>query len=126
MYGYSEKTICIVQFSGKKDNWWSKQFLALNRKKKYMEVLTGKTTVPAAATLIDVTATGGVEKQKARDNNKTAYHDLVQSNPNQIAFNIIDNATTTDLPNGDAALVWNESKSATNIVDCCINSVSPD
>ena len=108
MSGYSKKTIRIVQFSGKKDDWqmWSKQFLALSGKKKYKEVLTSKTTVPAAATSIDVTATGGVEKQKDCDDNKTAYHNLVLSNPNKIAFNIINNATTTDLPNGDAALDW--------------------
>ena len=79
--------------------------------------------VPAAATTIDASATGGVEKQKDCDNNETAYHDLVLSNPKKITFNIINNAKTTDLTNGDAALAWRnlsakyESKSAMNIVE---------
>ena len=102
---------------------WSKQFLALSKEKKYKEVLTGKISVPTAETMINASATGGAEKQKACDDNELAYHNLVLSNPNEIAFNIIGNTTTTDLSNGDAALAWRnllakyESKSATNIVE---------
>ena len=58
MSGYSEKTIRIVQFSGKKTDWrmWSKQFLAMSGKKGYKEVLTGKVTVPAATETPDAIA----------------------------------------------------------------------
>ena len=102
---------------------WSKKFLALSGRKKYKDLLTGITTTPPAADAIDVSQTGGPEKQKAQDENEMAYHNLVLANPNKVAFNIINNATTTDLPDGDAALAWKrlsgkyESKSATNVVD---------
>ena len=125
MSGYNEKTIRIVQFSGKKNDWrmWSKQFLALSGRKKYKDLLTGVTTAPPADEAIDESKTKGVAKQKARNDNEMAYHDLVLANPDKVAFNIVNNATTTDLPDGDAALAWKrlsgkyESKSATNVVD---------
>ena len=71
-----------------------------------------------------------VAMQKARNDNEMAYHDLVLANPDKVAFNIIDNATTTDFPDGDAALAWKrlsgkyKSKSATNVVDLVQNSVN--
>ena len=67
MSGYNEKTIRIVQFSGKKNDWrmWSKQFLALSGQKKYKDLLTGVTTTPPAAEAIDKLKTKGVAKQKA-------------------------------------------------------------
>ena len=53
MSGYSEKTIHIAQFFGKKLDWqmWSKQFLVISGRKQYKDVLTGKTAVPAATTV---------------------------------------------------------------------------
>ena len=49
--GYSEKTIRIVQFSGKRSDWrmWSKQFLAISAKKRYKDVILGTATVPPEA-----------------------------------------------------------------------------
>ena len=83
---------------------WSKQFLALSGRKKYKDLLTGVTTAPPAAEAIDESKTKGIAKQKARNDNEMAYHDLVLANPDQVAFNIINNAITTDLPDGGAAL----------------------
>ena len=59
---------------------------------------------------------------KAREDNKNAYHHLILSNTNKIAFNIINKEITTDLPDGDASLAWKRlsakynSKSLTVVV----------
>ena len=123
--GYTEKTIHLVQFSGKNLDWqmWNKKILAMSGKKGYKEVLTGKVTVPAATETPDASTTDGKKQLKARTDNESAYHDLILSNPDRIAFNIVNKATTTDLPDGDAALAWAnlstkyDSKSATTVAN---------
>ena len=123
--GYTEKTIRLVQFSGKKLDWrmWRKQFLAMSGKKGYKDVLTGKVIAPPASATLDVSTADGKKELKAREDNESAYHDLILSNPDRIAFNIVDKATTTDLLDGDAALVWErlsrkyDSKLATTVAN---------
>ena len=106
--GYSEKTIRIVQFSGKRTDWrmWSKQFLAVSTKKKYKGLLLGTTAVPKESDVLDETDDTKRPLIKAREANESAYGDLILSNPQQVAFNIVDKAVSTDLPNGDARLAW--------------------
>ena len=92
MVGNNKRTIQIVQFSGKRLDWrmWSKQFLAMSGKKKYKDVLTGKTAVPVATAVINLTNDPGKAELKAREDNEAAYHDLILANPNKVAFNLID------------------------------------
>ena len=43
-----EKTIRVISFSGKKSEWpiWEEKFLARAARKKYKDVLLGKTEIP--------------------------------------------------------------------------------
>ena len=108
MPDYNEKTIHIVQFSGKKSDWqmWSKQFLAMSAKKNYKNVLIGKTTILVASDVIDTSNNAERAKLKAREDNDKSYHNLILSNTNKVAFNIINKAIRTDLPGVDASLAW--------------------
>ena len=97
----------------------------MSAKKKYKNVLTGKTTIPAAFDVIDISDNPVKVKLKAREDNKNAYHNLILSNTNKITFNIMDKAITTDLTDGDASLAWKilsdkyNSKSLTVVVVLC-------
>ena len=106
--GYSEKTIGIVQFSGKHSDWrmWLKQFLAVSCKKKYKDILLGTTTVPKESETLDESDDTNKAKIKAQEANKSTYGHLILANPHQVAFNILDKAVSADLPNGDARLAW--------------------
>ena len=108
MSNLSEKSIRVVTFSGKKKDWrmWSRQFLAIAGKREYKDVLTGKMKVPAKTDVLDPTKDADKKKLKARKANDSAYHDLVLANQTAVAFNLIDNAVSTDLPDGDAAKAW--------------------
>ena len=101
---------------------WSKQFLAMSAKKNYKNVLIEKTTIPAASDVIDTSNNAEKAKLKAREDNNNAYHNLILSNTNKVASNIMDKVITTDLPDGDAFLAWKilssncNSKSSTVVV----------
>ena len=104
----NEKSIRIVQFSGKKKDWrmWRKQFLAVSGKREYKDVLTGIVKVPKASDILDPSKDDDKKKIQARKANDMAYHDLILANEQPVAFNIVDKAVTIDLPNGDAAKAW--------------------
>ena len=110
MSGYNEKSIRIVQYSGKKDDWrmWHRQFLAMAGKKKCKEVLLGTVTVPKASDTLNETTDS--EKIKAREANENAYHNLILANAHQVAFNLVDQAVSDELPDGDAKLAWDRLK----------------
>ena len=95
----------------------------MSGKKKYKEVITGRTAVPNASSILDISTDAGKAQLKAREHNESAYHDLILANPNKVALNLIDKAVTTELPDGDAALAWTklsskyDSKSSTKVVE---------
>lgn len=72
----------------------------------YKNVLTGKTPVPAANKVLDVTKADKKFEMVARKANDNAYHDLILANQEAVPFNIIDKATTKNLPNKDSAAAW--------------------
>ena len=106
----NEKSIRVIQFSGKKKDWrmWQKQFLAISSKREYKDILTGKTPVPPHNESIDISTGEGKTKMKARKANDHAYHDLILANEQPVPFNIVDKAVTADLPDGDAAKAWKD------------------
>ena len=63
-----EKSIRALTFSGKDEDWdmWSKKFLAMAQRKKYKNVLTGKTNIPKE----DATLTDEDEKKAGRRTKK--------------------------------------------------------
>ena len=86
------KTIRIIPFSGKEEDWnrWSKTFLATATVKGYKDVL-----IPIDA---DVDA--------ELEDNVLAYNDLILSCQEDISFGIIDESVSETFPDGDARLAW--------------------
>ena len=74
VHDQKEKSIGVLTFSWKDEDWdmWSKKFLAMAQRKKYKDVLTGKTTIPKE----DATLTND-NKKEARAANEKAYSNLI-------------------------------------------------
>ena len=86
------KTIRVIPFSGKSEDWnrWSKTFLATATVKGYREVLK-----PSDPT-----------KKANPELNVQVYNDLILSCQEDITFGIVDESISTDYPDGDARLAW--------------------
>ena len=86
------KTIRIIPFSGKEEDWnrWSKTFIATATVKGYKDVL-----VP-----IDP------ETDAELSDNILAYNDLILSCQEDISFGIIDESVSETFPDGDARAAW--------------------
>ena len=86
------KTIRIIPFSGKEEDWnrWSKTFMATATVKGYKDVLL-PIDPDTPAELAD---------------NILAYNDLILSCQEDISFGIIDESVSTTYPNGDARVAW--------------------
>ena len=113
-----EKSIRIIEFMGKKADWriWSRKFLARANRKGYKDVIVGKEYIP---TLSEYNEAVALESQTedsestiaAYKNNELAYEDLLlsisgDSKTGKIAFNLVDNCTTHDSPDGNSKLAW--------------------
>ena len=137
----TEKSYCILPFSGKHDDWrmWSRKFLARAKMKKYKDVLTGLEEVPMFDEEIDSATKVGKIKSLARSANDTAYNDLLLSCSDEVSFGAVDEALTSKLPDGDAAKAWNnlvakfEPKTSASLVQlkkefnvCTLLSVDKD
>ena len=98
-----EKSIHVLPFDGNEDNWrmWSRQFLARAHKKGYKQVLLGKEVPPA-----EDDPTNDKKELETRKANNDAYTDLILSMSDDVPFAAVDEATTSDLPSGDAGLAW--------------------
>ena len=96
-----EKSIRIISFSGKRNDWrvWSRKFLAVAEKRGYKKVLTGTTTITSSST--------DEEKQLGIN----AYNDLLLSMSESISFGLVDESTSATCPDGDAAKAWKKLKS---------------
>ena len=107
-----EKTIRIIPFSGKEDDWrmWSRKFLARARVQEYKDILTGTKKAPAAGTTIDESTTVGKEQKKLQLANEKAYNDLLLSCEEEVSFGAVDEAISTSFPDGDAHQAWNNLK----------------
>jgi hypothetical protein len=103
-----EKTIKIVQFSGKQEDWrkWSRKFLARATMKKYKGVLLGTTIVPAESDVLDLRTNEGKAAKAARDANEIGYNELLLCSDDDVVFATVDSACTADLPSGSARLAW--------------------
>ena len=86
------KTIRIIPFSGKEEDWnrWSKTFLATATVKGYKDVL-----IPIDA-----------DEDAEIEDNVLAYNDLILSCQEDISFGIIDESVSESFPDGDARLAW--------------------
>lgn len=113
-----EKSLRIIEFSGKKSDWkvWSRKFTARGNRKGYKSILEGKDTIPTLtqyeSALAKDTPTpidkGYIKKWRL---NELAYEDLLlsingQTKMGKVAFNLVDNCTTDEQPDGNCKLAW--------------------
>ena len=91
-----EKSIRIVTFSGKRNDWrqWSKKFLAVAERKEYRLILEKDSD------MIEKTAE---EKKKM---NSLAYNDLLLSMTDDVSFGLVDESSSVVYPEGDAHMAW--------------------
>ena len=92
----SEKSIRIVTFTGKRNDWrqWSKKFLAVAEKREYRSILE------TDADKLDIK----VDQKKKM--NSLAYNDLLLAMTEDVSFGLVDEATSTTYPEGDARTAW--------------------
>jgi gag-polypeptide of LTR copia-type/Zinc knuckle len=102
----TETTIRIISFSGKQDDWrmWSRRFLAFADARGFYDALTTDICVPKDSELLDPIK--DKDKYTARKQNKSAYSALMLACTDKASFGAIDEARTTDNPNGMAKLAW--------------------
>ncbi len=114
----NEKSIRVISFSGKKSDWrvWSRKFLARANRLGYKDLLEGKVEVPKeseydAAKI--TTSPNDDEKYLVEcwKLNERAFEDILlsidgQTKSGRVAFNLVDNCTTTDQPDGNCKLAW--------------------
>ena len=94
-----EQTLRYLPFKGKQDEWtmWSAKFMSQARKKKYINILTGKKKV----TFKDEENKTNEERALEKLNDE-AYDNLIMSMDNKIAFNKVSQAKTSTLSEGCA------------------------
>ena len=104
------KAICVIVFKGNKDDYrvWSKRFLSAATARGYREILTGKKIkIPKRTKLLMDT---DKEEMRLRKANNCAYCDLVLACQGDIGLDLVDEAVTANLPEGDANFGLEEAK----------------
>ena len=91
-----EKSIRIIPFSGKRNDWrvWSRKFLAVAEKRGYKKVLTKS---------LELTSNSTDEEKQLGVN---AYNDLLLAMNESISFGLVDESKSAVCPDGDAAKAW--------------------
>ena len=109
----NEKTIRVLPFNGKKENWsvWEEKFLARAKRKGYKKVLLGKETAPKDSETIDERTDAGKEKKRLKDANELGFEELIlsidgKSKAGKVAFALVKGCKSVDYPDGEAALAW--------------------
>jgi gag-polypeptide of LTR copia-type len=107
-----EKSSRVLAFDGRHESFkmWSRKFIlrADTEYKDYQGVLLGTTTVPKESDVLDESVAAEAVLIKARKANKLALNDLIQSMTEEISFSLVDEAVTTNLPNGCAKTAWDK------------------
>ena len=111
----NEKTIKVIEFSGKKKDWdfWEEKFIARASRRGYKEVLTCKPTeIPKDSEVLDPTKAADKEKIKKKKLNSLAFEELflsidISESAGKVAFRIVKQCKDkTDYPDGNAAPPW--------------------
>ena len=107
-----EKSIKVVPFSGKEEDWrmWSSKFLALANLKGFSDVVRGTVVIPNDADTLDESTPDGKEAARVRKANVFAFNTLILSCVDMVAFSAVNEAKTTENPEGDAAKAWSNLK----------------
>lgn len=111
-----EKSIRIIEFSGKQGDWdgWSEKFLARAKRKGYKKLLLGTEKVPTQEQIeLAETSTSAPDKKiiKLGELNELAYEDIVlsinhTSSAGKVAFSLIKNCKSDEFPEGNCRMAW--------------------
>ena len=111
-----ERSIRVLPFSGKSSDWkiWSRKFLARSNRKGYKNLLLGKDIVPKESEYtLAIGEANAAEKKitKLWLLNEHAFEEILlsiegQTSSGKVAFNLVDNCTTADQPDGNCKLAW--------------------
>lgn len=102
-----EKSIRIISWSsGNEKDWkmFATKQLAKAQLNGYKKHLLGQATIPRHDKTLNPTT--NAEEIKNREMNDIAYANLLLSMEDETAWNLVNNAKTAELPDGDAALAW--------------------
>ena len=117
-----EKSICIIEFPGKKTDWdsWSEKFLLCGKQKGYKKLLGSTSTTPGVDKIpmqeeYDSALEGHDDLDKkiirSGESNEFAYEDLILSintsaSVGKVAFGLVKNAKSEDFPEGNCKVAW--------------------
>ena len=111
-----EWSIRVLPFSGKTSDWkiWSRNFLARANRKGYKDLLLGKEAIPKESEYTLAAGEANDAEKKTVKNwnlNEHAFEEILlsiegQTKAGKVAFNLVDNCTTADQPDGNAKLAW--------------------
>ena len=77
----NKRSIRILPFNGKQENWsiWEEKFLARAKRKGYKNILLAKEVAPKDSVAIDTSTSAGKEQMRKRDANELAFEELILS-----------------------------------------------
>mmetsp|Transcript_11032 Transcript_11032/g.16141 ORF Transcript_11032/g.16141 Transcript_11032/m.16141 type:complete len:162 (+) Transcript_11032:416-901(+) len=111
-----QKSIKVIEFSGKEKDWkiWSRKFLAQANRKGYKNLLTGKEKIPSESAYDSAKGKKDSKEKETRrlwKLNELAFEDILLSingttQADKIAFNLVDNCTTSEQLDGDSKMTW--------------------
>ena len=114
----TEKSLRIIEFSGKKDHWkvWSVKWLAKANLKGYRKLINGPVPIPTEAQYQSAILSSNptpidTKRVELYEMSVEAYHHLVlsidgESPAGRVAFELVHGSRTTDNPDGDVRLAW--------------------
>ena len=103
-----DKAVQVLPFSRKREDWrmWSRKFLARAKIKGYKGLLTGAETPPDASTMLDPNNAQHVVDIRLRNMNELAYSKLLLACQEDVCFDAVNKAMTTEQPERLVSLAW--------------------
>ena len=110
-----EKSIKVIEFSGKDFKIWSRKFCARANRKGYLTLLRGTQAIPTLNQYIAAEADPSNATNKITIKlwklNELAFEDIILSinhttNQGKTAFHLVDNSITAEQPDGNCKIAW--------------------
>ena len=110
-----EKSIKVIEFTGKDFKIWSRKFCARANRKGYLTLLRGIQPIPTLTQYVaaeaDPSTTTNKTTIKLWKLNELAFEDIILSinhttNQGKTAFHLVDNSITADQPDGNCKIAW--------------------
>ena len=98
----TDKAIRVLAFDGKDESWtmWEGKYKARAMAKGWWSIMKGDQTPPKSDKILDDTNASHKTEIVLRDKNNEGYGDILLSMEEEIAFGIVNEAKTDELPDG--------------------------